>query len=152
MPIAVRTQERVQGKEILLSVEKTTGTYILVGCAEDITLKASKGTTEYSCRSGTGKLPAGTDTQISISIKGLLTYPPTAAQAVNMGAVDFFDWMDSGSIKNIKIFSEGIGDPVWTGPAIVESFEVSGPQSGSGGYSVELSSAAKFTRGLVVAV
>lgn len=151
MAVAARTQTRVTGKEIILGVDKagSGGTYTLVGCAEDITIKGSKGSTEYSCRSGSGKLPSGDDTQTSISIKGLLMYYPTGEQAANMSAVDFWDWMDAGLIKNVKIFSEGIGDPIWTGPFIVDSFEISGPQSGNGGYSVELSSAAKVVRSTV---
>ena len=148
-----RTRKEVQGKEILLAIKKLGDTtFTTVGCAEDITFKSTAGAPiEYSCRSGSGKLPSGDDPQWSISVKGLMFLYATDAQDANVSIADFSDIHLDKAIIDVKVFSEKVGDFVWSGPASVTSFEISAPQSGLAGYSVELDGASIYTRTTVSA-
>lgn len=145
-----RTNPLLQGSQINLSVEKG-GQFVVVGCAEDITFKSTITGEEYSCRSGSGKTPSGDDPSWSITVKGLMMYYTGAQIAGNVGVLDLADFHTNKTVINVKVFSDFIGDAVWTGPVFVADMDLSAPQKGNAGYTFQLEGAGKYTRSTVAA-
>ncbi len=151
MPARAFTQ--VQGEEINLFIKKPgDSTFTLVGCAQDVSIKRSRGTVEYSCRSGKGKLPSGADPDWSFSLKGLYQIPLAADADANVSIADFFDLQTDATVFEAKVTTgTATGDLIFTGSVSISEWEQTAPQDGMATYSVEMPGSGLLVRTAVSA-
>jgi predicted secreted protein len=143
--MSTRSNTLVTGKEIVIGI-KVSSTYIAVGCADDVTFKASKEKVEYSCRSGSGSFPSGKNATGSITIKGFyFEYADAAEGVTEIGAESFANYLQSGEIKEWKFGAPHTNDMNISGKAMVSDFTLSASTSGLATYDVTLDFTEAFT-------
>lgn len=145
--MSTRSIEQVLGSDVWLWCDKADNdTKVAVGCVDSITMKTDKGANlEYSCRSGTGKLPSGKDPITSVSITGVTHFYATGNVANQVSFQELEGYCAEGTVKQFWVGGKHTGDPLFTATFAISSVTLEAKEGEVCTYSMEMESTAKRT-------
>lgn len=134
---AARAETLALGSELLLMVEKTTGTFVAAGCLESATYNnPGRELITVECRDGRTIRASGRTPQVTIQVEGYTKFYATGDQASNFSAVDAEALANDGTAKTFKLTGIYAGDPVWTlTNARITDFSLTSPENEASKYS-----------------
>lgn len=142
---AARTETLVLGSEMLLMVEKTTGTFVTAGCLESATYNnPGRELITVECRDGRSIRASGRVPQVTVQVEGYTKFYASGDQAANFSAVDAEALAYDGTAKNFKVSGTFAGDPVWTlTNARITDFSLTSPEGEASKYSFTITAEAR---------
>lgn len=120
-------QRIVAGSDFKVWVEKSADTWVLIGCAEDVSLETNAETINASCKAS-GKWSESAPGQLSwgLNVSGIYKIYTAGDITGNYSATELWNALVNGTKLKVKVGTEEVGDPIWTGDVFATGWSLAG--------------------------